>query len=85
MKVDATAFNENSVKVYKNNGLLYATSGDSNISNIKVFDIQGRLIAEQKNLQSTTVIIKNLPTTNQVLIVEITSEDNNVVAKKIIN
>jgi hypothetical protein len=85
LKVDATAFNENSVKVYKNNGLLYATSGDSNISNIKVFDIQGRLIAEQKNLQSTTVIIKNLPTTNQVLIVEITSEDNNVVAKKIIN
>ena len=85
LKVDAPAFNENSVSVYKNNGALYVNSGFVAMSNIKVFDIQGRLIAEQKNLKSTTAVFNNLRAKNQVLIVKITEENNNVVSKKIVN
>ena len=85
LKVDAPAFNENSVSVYKNNGALYVNSGFVAMSNIKVFDIQGRLIAEQKNLKSTTAVFNNLRAKNQVLIVKITGENNNVVSKKIVN
>jgi len=85
LKVDAPAFNENSVSVYKNNGALYVNSGFVAMSNIKVFDIQGRLIAEQKNLKSTTAVFNNLRAKNQVLIVKIKGENNNVVSKKIVN
>ena len=85
LRVDAPAFNENSVSVYKNNGALYVNSGIVAMSNIKVFDIQGRLIAEQKNLKSTTAVFNNLRAKNQVLIVKITGANNNVVTKKIVN
>jgi hypothetical protein len=85
LKVDAPAFNENSVSVYKNNEALYVNSGFVAMSNIKVFDIQGRLIAEQKNLKSTTAVFNNLRAKNQVLIVKITGENNNVVSKKVVN
>ena len=85
LKVDAPAFNENSVRVYKNNGTLYVNSGAVAISNIKVFDMQGRLIVEQKNVKATTAVFNNLRAKNQVLIVEIAGEDNNVVTKKVVN
>jgi predicted outer membrane repeat protein len=85
LKVDAPAFNENSVRVHKNNGRLFVNSGTVPISNIKVFDMQGRLIAEQKNVKATTTVINNLKATHQVLIVKIRSEDNSLVTKKVVN
>jgi hypothetical protein len=85
LKVDAPAFNENSVRVYKNNGTLYVNSGKIAINSIQVYDIQGRLIAEQKNVKATTTVINNLKATHQVLIVKITSEDNSLVTKKVVN
>ena len=85
LKVDAPAFNENSVKVYKNKGILYVNSGNVAINNIKVFDIQGKLIAEQKNMKATSAVISNLKATHQVLIVKIASEDKSLVTKKVVN
>ena len=85
LKVDAPAFNENSVRVYKNNGALYVNSGAVAMSNIKVFDLQGRLIAEQKSVKANTAVFNNLKATHQVLIVKIAGEDNNVVTKKVVN
>jgi trimeric autotransporter adhesin len=64
--------------------MLYVNSGASVISNIKVYDIQGRLIAEQKNVKSNNASINNLKA-NQALIVQVTSEDNKVVNKKVVN
>ena len=85
LKVDAPVFNENSVRVYKNNSTLYVNSGNVAISNIAVFDIQGRLIAEQKSVKATTAAIHNLKAINQVLIVKIIAENNQEVIKKIVN
>lgn len=85
LKVDAPAFNENSVAVYKNKGTLYVNSGVMSIATIKVYDIQGRLIAEQKNVKANTAAINNLKATNQVLVVQVISEDNKVVNKKVGN
>jgi hypothetical protein len=85
LKVDAFTFDENSVTVYKNKGIVYVNSAMSAINNIKVFDIQGRLIAEQKNVKATATTIKDLNIKQQVLIVQITSEDNQVVNKKLVN
>jgi hypothetical protein len=84
LKVDAPAFNENSVRVYATNGVLYVNSSNVPLNNIKVFDIQGRLIAEQKNLKANTASVSNLEA-NQALIVQVTSEDNYVLNKKVVN
>lgn len=85
LKVNAPTFNENSVAVYKNKGTLYVNSGAISIASVKVYDIQGRLIAEQKNVKANAAAINNLKATNQVLVVQVTSEDNKVVNKKVVN
>jgi hypothetical protein len=84
LKVIDSDFNDNNVTVYAKNGTLYVNSGASAISNIKVFDIQGRLVSEQKNVKSNTATISNLGL-NQALIVQVSSEDNKVVSKKVVN
>lgn len=84
LKVDAPAFNENSVSVHNNNGTLYVNSGLVAISNISVFDVQGRLISQQRNVKATTATIKDVRS-NQVLIVKIVGEDNSEVTKKVLN
>ena len=85
LKVDAPAFNENSITVYKNKGVLYVNSTAKTINNIKVFDIQGRLIAEQKYVKATTAVLKDLKAIHQVLIVKISCEDNIEFTKKVVN
>ncbi|PXY44192.1 T9SS sorting signal type C domain-containing protein [Flavobacterium hydrophilum] len=85
LKVNSVAFNDDSVTIYKNNEAFYVNSGEGVINNIKVFDVQGKLIAEQKDVNSNSAAIKNIHKTNQLLIVKISSEDNKVVTKKIIN
>ena len=85
LKVDAPAFNENSVSVYKKNGTLFINSEARLIHNIKVFDIQGRLLAEQKNVKANTATIKDLKAIRQVLIIKILGEDGNIVTKKVAN
>ncbi len=83
--VNANTFNDNSVKVYRNNGTLTVSSGNNTISNVKVFDIQGRVIAEQNNVNATTTTINNLRASNQVVLVKVTSAGNAVVTKKVVN
>ena len=85
LNVDAPEFNQNNVRVYINNGTLYVNSGTSVINTIKVYDIQGRLIAQQKNLKSTSATIHNLKATNQVLIVKIIDENSKEIIKKTVN
>ena len=85
LKVEALAFNENSVSVYKKNGTLFINSEARRINNIKVFDIQGRLLVEQKNVKTSKATIKDLKAMHQVLIFKILVEDNNVITKKVVN
>jgi len=83
--VNAVAFNDNSIRVFRHNGTLTVNSGANAMSNIKVFDIQGRLLVEQKEVNAVSATIKNLRTTQQVLLVKVTAADNTVVTKKVIN
>ncbi len=85
LKVDASVFNDKSVIVYKNNGVIYVNSGAKLMNNIKVFDIQGRLIAERNNVKANTTSIQNLKANNQVLIVKVTTDDNLEISKKVEN
>jgi len=85
LKVDASFFNENSVIVYKNNGTLYVNSRAIAIESIQVYDVQGRLIAERKNVKATAAILDNLKANNQVLLVKISGVNNEEVIKKVVN
>ena len=85
LKVDAPVFNENSVTVFKNSGVIYVNSKESIINNIKVYDVQGRLLAEQNDVKANTATINNLKATQQILIVKVTSEENKVISKKVAN
>lgn len=78
-------FSDNNVTVYKNKGTLYVNAGDATIANIKVYDVQGRLLTDLKNVKATSATIANLKATNQVLIVKITSQENKVVTRKVVN
>ncbi len=70
--------------VYNENGVIKIDGGAVAINNVAVFDIQGRLISEQNGINATSVAISNLKATQQVLIVQITTNDNTTIAKKII-
>jgi predicted outer membrane repeat protein len=85
LKVDVPAFNENSVIVYKSNGTIYVNSGKIGIKSIQVYDVQGRLLAERKNVKATTATLDNLKADNQVVFIKISGEDNSVVTKKVMN
>ena len=83
--VEKSIFNENNVVVYNANGSLNVNAGNQIIANIKVYDMQGRMVAELKNVKAATAAIANLNATKQVLVVKITSEDNKQVTKKVLN
>jgi hypothetical protein len=83
LKVNDSKFNENQIAIYSINGNLVVKS-ESAIRNIQVYDIQGRLVHELKNVNANAATIANLKT-NQALIVQVSSEDNQVVSKKVLN
>jgi hypothetical protein len=85
LNVDDAIFSENNVMVYAKNGSLYVNSGEMAMNTIQVYDVQGRLIAERKNVKATTATLDNLKANNQVLLVKVSGENNQVVTKKVAN
>lgn len=81
----AATFDENSVVVYKTNEKIIIKSNGSSIENVKLFDIGGRLLFEKAKVNTNETTIESLKYGRQVLIVKITSDDNTVVSKKIVN
>lgn len=82
--VNDPSFDPNSIVIYKKNKEIFVNAGLSSIIELKVFDIQGRLIYHDKNVNSSEAIIKNLPQGEQVLVVQVKTAEGNVISKKII-
>jgi hypothetical protein len=81
---DEPVFNANQVVIYKNEiNDFVINSGNVIMSNIKVYDVRGRLLHEYKNVNDSQTTI-NVGLVNQVLLVQITSEDGVMVTKKVI-
>jgi len=81
---DVPVFNANQVVIYNNEiNDFVINSGNVIISNIKVYDVRGRLLQEYKNVNDSETTI-NVGSVNQVLLVQITSEDGVMVTKKVI-
>lgn len=82
--VDAPVFDANQVVVYKNgDNNLVILSGNQVMENVKVFDIRGRLLVEQKAINASQTSVSG-GLTNEVLVLQITTVNGDVVTKKVI-
>ena len=77
-------FNSDKVVVYKQNNAFVINTGKTIMASVKVFDIRGRLLFTQNNINAAQAII-NVGDTNEVLLFHITSADGETVIKKAIN
>ncbi|MDI1256472.1 MAG: GEVED domain-containing protein [Flavobacterium sp.] len=84
LNVQDPTFNANNVVIFKNDNVLNINSGGITMSGVKVFDIRGRLIFEQSDINANTAALTNLRAEQEVLLVQITSTDNRVVTKKVV-
>jgi len=75
---------DNNIIVSKNNGTISIKSGISVIDNVKLFDINGRLLYEKLKINATETAIECTNYANQVLIVQIASEGKTT-NKKVVN
>ncbi|MGK4567503.1 GEVED domain-containing protein [Flavobacterium sp. 3HN19-14] len=82
--VENPTFDANSIVIFKNDNVVNINSGSVTMAGVKIFDIRGRLIFEQKDINATTVALTNLRAEQEVLLVQITSTDNKVVTKKVV-
>lgn len=82
--VDHQSFNENTVLVYKDQSGITINTSNVMMETVKIFDVRGRLIAEQDNIGAGQYTFTKLPETQQVLLVKVVSEDGAVVTKKLV-
>jgi len=54
------------------------------MKSVAIYDVTGRLITSQKEIYATQTRFTTLPSTNQVLLVQITSETGIKVTKKVV-
>jgi len=83
--IPATTFTPNAVIVYKNTDGFHVTTNGIVMKDILVYDISGRLIFKQSNINETTTVLEGLSQIKQVLLLKITSQENETVTVKAIN
>ncbi|HRN99136.1 MAG TPA: T9SS sorting signal type C domain-containing protein, partial [Flavobacterium sp.] len=76
-------FDDNSVVIYKNTQGIQVNTGNVDIKDVKVFDMRGRLVTLKEDVAAASLTV-SLDVPQQVLIVQVTSQDNRVVTKKIV-
>ena len=79
-----SAVDANAIVLYKPNADLHINAGTILMDEVKVFDVRGRLLFDKKHINATSTQI-NLGTTNQVLVIEITTNDSIKIIKKYVN
>ena len=80
---DNPVITADNVIVYKNGEAISINAGATRIKDVTVFDIRGRKLYGQQNVNNTETVINGLTVQSQVLIVEIATEKG-IVSKKII-
>jgi len=83
--IPSESFTENSVIVYKNTDWFHVTTKGSEMKDIMVYDISGRLIYSLKDINANTTVLEGLTTGNQVLLLKIYSQEDKIVTIKVIN
>lgn len=81
---ETTEFSDNTILVFLQNKILNINSEKTPIKTVKLFTIDGRLLFEQKNINNTSVTIKDFGATEQAILVQISSNENKVITKKVV-
>ncbi|MGL2965223.1 hypothetical protein [Flavobacterium sp. XGLA_31] len=77
-------FNANQVVIYKNTASEWVIdAGNVKLSSLKVLDVQGRVLLEKNAIDATHTTVA-VGATNQLLLVQLTSEEGVTVTKKVI-
>jgi len=76
-------FTSNNVIAFNDNGDIKINSGSTVMDQVRVYDLQGRLLVEKQQINATETRI-NTTAVNQVLLLEITATTGSKVIKKII-
>jgi hypothetical protein len=74
----------NDIIIFKPNQDLCIDSGNGIMQKIRVFDVRGRMLLEKEEISATQTTI-NVVSSNQVLLIEITTKDGIVTTKKYVN
>jgi hypothetical protein len=84
LNVNSHYFTSDQIIVYHNNKDIIINSAAVNMEQIRMFDISGRLLFEQSNMNTNTIrLINNYP--HAVLLIEIKAISGEIVTKKIGN
>jgi hypothetical protein len=81
--LEDAVFNEDTVLVYNQKGIININAGKKTIVAVKIFDIRGRLIYKKNDINSTITALDPFVAAHQTLIIQITSNENKVVSKKL--
>ena len=74
----------NNVKVFKKSNNINIKSVLETIKSVSIFDVSGRLIYENSNINNNDFVISNLNSSNQVLLLQIKTNDGIITTKKLI-
>lgn len=77
--------NPNAIAVITNDNLIRINSGSFEMEKVVIFDIQGRKLFEQNEINSSEFSIESISKNNSVLIIQIVDDNNNLVTKKVIH
>ena len=72
------------VVLFKPNDNLNIKTDNIIIKSVKIYDIRGRLLSDKKEINATETSL-NVGTTNQVLIVKITTSEDKIITRKYVN
>lgn len=84
LSTPSTSFTADSIVLYMPDGNLHIDSGATVMQSVRVYDVRGRLLLEKNGINANTTVL-SLGTTNEVLLVEITSQDLIRVTKKYVH
>ncbi|MEC4005921.1 GEVED domain-containing protein [Flavobacterium sp. SUN052] len=77
-------FTEESVVVYKENQNIHFNASNTLLQEVAIYDIRGVLLFSKTNIDANELLVSNLTSSQQVLLVNIKSVEGKIVTKKII-
>ena len=81
--IETPQLNANSVIIFKQGSSLNITSGTAQINTVTIYDIRGRKLYSQDNINADTTTVTGLQAAQEVLIVEVNT-DKGIVSKKVV-
>jgi len=76
--------NVNNIAVFVRDNSIHINTGNSEMQSLSVYDVQGRKLFTQDQVNTSEFTIDTLKKNNQVLILKIKDQNNNLISKKLV-